>query len=100
MRILIIVLIIILQTFCSKTKTYQAEGTLTGVDYAMCVCCGGVILEVKDMTGNYRVDSLPLMSVQKLYGLNFSQKIQFNYSRIDSCGGIKRFTITEFLMEY
>jgi hypothetical protein len=100
MRIFIPGLFLFLLSSCNKSKTYQAEGTLKGVDYALCVCCGGVILEVKDMTGNFRIDSLPFMPVQKLYNLSFPQKIQFNYSRIDSCAGIKRFTITEFIMEY
>jgi len=99
MRIIIIVFIVFFQASCSKSKTFQAEGTLTGVDYAMCPCCGSVILEVKDMPGNYRIDSLPFMPVQKLYSLTFPQTIQFNYSRIDSCAGIKRFTIQAFIMK-
>jgi len=79
MRFILIFMIFYFFASCSKSKTYQAEGTLTGVDYRMCVCCGGVVIEVKDMTGNYRVDSLPLMSVQKLYNLT---------------------SVTEFFMEY
>lgn len=100
MRIFIPGLLLFLLTSCYKSKTYQAEGTLKGVDYAMCVCCGGVILEVKDMPGNFRIDSLPFMSAQKLYNLNFPKTIQFNYSGIDSCAGIRRFRITAFFLEY
>jgi hypothetical protein len=97
-KILIPILLIFLLACCNKSKDYQEEGTITGVDYALCVCCGGVILEVKDLPGNFRIDSLPFMPVQKLYGLSFPQRIQFNYSGIDSCAGIRRFTITAFFM--
>lgn len=99
MRILITGLFIFLLVSCNKSKTYQAEGSLKGVDYALCVCCGGVIIEVKDMPGNFRIDSLPFMPVQKLYNLTFPKTIQFNYSGIDSCGGIRRFRITAYSME-
>ena len=92
-------MLIFLLISCSKSEKYQAEGTITGIDYTMCACCGGVILEVKNMPGNFRIDSLPFMPFQKLYNLGFPKTIQFNYSRIDSCAGIKRFTITAFFME-
>jgi hypothetical protein len=84
---------------CQKNKAYQVEGTLTGADYAMCLCCGGVILEIDNATGNFRIDSLPFMSVQQLYNLSFPKRIKFNYSNKNSCGGIERFAITEFFMK-
>jgi hypothetical protein len=77
----------------------MAEGTLKGVDYALCPCCGGVILEIDNTTGNFRIDSLPLMSVQKLYNLPFPRRIKFNYNRKNICGGIENVIITEYRVE-
>ena len=89
-----------LLTSCTKEKTYKAAGILTGVDFSLlCPCCGGVILAVDNAPGDFRIDSLPFISVQQLYNLRFPKRIKFNYSNKNNCGGIKRLTITEYFMK-
>ena len=91
-------LIICLLGSCSKTEIYKQEGTLKAVDYALCPCCGGVILEIDNMTGNFRIDSLPFMPVEKLYNMSFPKRIKFNYTTKFKCGGIENLTITKFFI--
>jgi hypothetical protein len=84
---------------CSKSITrLEMDGMLTGPDYSLCPCCGGVILTLQNFTGDFRIDSLPLMSVQKLYSLDFPKRIQFNYSQKDTCGSIVRFRVTDYFI--
>ena len=84
---------------CEKSQTkLEMEGKLTGTDLALCPCCGGVILTLQNQTGDFRIDSLPFMSVQKFYNLNFPIRIQFNYNRKDTCGGIIRFRVTDYFV--
>jgi len=97
--ILIIVVSLILFS-CGKNNIYQKEGTLTGIDYAMRPCCGGVILTIDNQSGNYRIDSLPLMSRQQLYNLNFPRRIKFNYQSNRTCGSIETIEITEYFMSH
>jgi len=83
---------------CGKEKIYQAEGTLTGVDNAFCICCGGIILTIDNQSGNYRIDSLRFMTMQQLYNLNFPKRIKFNYQIEKTCGGIETLKISEYFL--
>jgi hypothetical protein len=83
---------------CKKQITFQSEGTLTGIDYALCPCCGGVILTIDNRAGNFRIDSLPFMSNQQLYSLNFPARIKFNYQIQKTCGGIETVLISEYFI--
>ncbi len=98
-KICFIILILVMAISCEKSQAkLEMEGTLTGTDPALCPCCGGVILTLQNQIGNFRIDSLPFMSVQKLYNLNFPIRLQFNYSRKDTCGGIIRFRVTDYFV--
>jgi len=99
MRIVVITLIICLLGSCSKTEIFKYEGTLKAADYALCPCCGGVILEIDNKTGNFRIDSLPFMPVEKLYNMSFPRRIKFNYTSKFTCGGFEYLTITKFFLE-
>jgi len=83
---------------CSKQDSYEAEGTLTGVDPTLCGCCGGVVLVIDNQPGNYRIDSLPFMSRQNLYTTTFPRRIKFNYTIKNNCGGINQLEIGTFIM--
>jgi hypothetical protein len=84
---------------CSKQDSYEAEGTLQGGDPTLCGCCGDVVLTIDNQPGNYRVDSLPFMTRQQLYALNFPKRIKFNYEIKSTCGGINRLEITAFILK-
>jgi hypothetical protein len=76
---------------CKKKNTeiqYNATGVLTGVDLALCACCGGIILK-NDVDGkSYRIESLPGLSAQQLNNLNFPVKIKYNATVSRDCAGI------------
>jgi hypothetical protein len=43
---------------CKKNKaSNESYGVLTGTDLALCPCCGGTFIKIKDST--YRIDALP-----------------------------------------
>ncbi len=84
---------------CTKQNEYQASGVLTGPDVANCACCGGIVLTIDNQQGNYRVDSLPFMSQQQLYNLNFPRKIEFDFTIDSSCGGIEYLKMSRFIMK-
>jgi hypothetical protein len=55
---LFIILSFILLSGCQREKNdYQSEGTITGYDYRMCMCCGGWFVEIGDST--WRFDQIP-----------------------------------------
>lgn len=84
---------------CSKqTTTLQMKGELTGPDQALCTCCGGVILQLENSVGEYRIDSLPFMSRQRLFDPPFPKQISFDFTKTDTCGGIIRFTVTSYFV--
>jgi len=97
MKKVFIVFLCLCAVSCRKSEsTLKMEGILAGPDLALCPCCGGVILELQGMNGDYRIDSLPFMTVQKLYNLSFPKRIQFDYVQADTCGSIIRFRITRY----
>lgn len=54
----IILVTILLFASCRKDNSAtDSYGVLTGPDLAMCPCCGGTFIKIKDST--YRVESLP-----------------------------------------
>lgn len=82
---------------CRKSNTgITQQGTLTGIDLTLCSCCGGIVLQLDGNTGNYRVDSLPMMPQQQLYSMSFPKRISFRYTDSSVCGGITRFKITSY----
>jgi hypothetical protein len=99
MKLLAVAILILLSFSCTKApSTLEVKGTLTGPDMALCPCCGGIVLTVDNVSGNFRIDSLPFMSMQALYNLDFPKRIEFDYSRKDTCGGIVRFTVTSYFI--
>lgn len=79
---------------CSKTKEYRDNGILTGVDYAMCPCCGGVILQID--TSYYRIEALPGMSQSEFDKLTYPKSIDLDWSLDKNCGNIKWVKVTAY----
>lgn len=83
---------------CSKKNNPDAAGTLTGVDMTMCACCGGVVLEIDNRPGTFRIDSLPFMPVEQLMNMTFPKRIQFDYGTTDTCGGIQYLNVSSYFL--
>ena len=43
---------------CEKTR-YENTGTITGADMAMCACCGGYFIDIKDIKYRFEKSELP-----------------------------------------
>ncbi|MBI1341955.1 MAG: hypothetical protein GC171_03365 [Terrimonas sp.] len=93
--ILIFMVCLLLNFSCKKDVEYHQVGILTGPDMALCVCCGGVILKINNDT-NYRVDSLPGMTAQELFALDFPKNIRFNATTRNTCGGLDYLTVIDY----
>jgi len=54
----LLVIFILLFTFsaCEEPETMD-EGTITGLDMALCPCCGGTFIEIEKV--NYRINNFP-----------------------------------------
>jgi hypothetical protein len=58
-RIILFVFLIMVGSLnsCSKEEYWMDKGRITGLDYRMCMCCGGYFIEINDST--YRFTTLP-----------------------------------------
>lgn len=74
---------------CKKEKTNSAmvTGIITGFDYGMCPCCGGLFIAIGDST--YRIESLSVSSGINVQNDSFPINIELTYT-IDStrCTGL------------
>jgi hypothetical protein len=87
-QLFIILFVLTTISGCKKhAATFSSSGTLTGPDYALCPCCGGVFLE-RDDKKIFHIESLPGMTQQELYNLNFPKNIRYNWKADRECGGI------------
>lgn len=96
-------LLLVLLAGCSKDSrrdSFRAHGTLTSLDPTMCACCGGVFLTIDNDPATYRIYSLPSMTTQELYNLNFPRRIRFNYESAGFCGPIERLEISLYEFEH
>lgn len=91
-------LLLIFFTSCSKNdKEYAESGTLTGPDFKMNVCSGGLYLQTSNKL--YHIEELPGMNSHALYNLNFPVTIYFNGSVTGKCVGLADdgyFTVTAY----
>ena len=98
-KMIFVILLPVFLASCKKQNEFQAEGTLTGVDYALCLCCGGVVLTIDNQTGNFRIDSLPYMTNEQLYSMVFPKRIKFNYRIQKTCGSIETVLVSEYFIQ-
>jgi len=57
-RIFILLISTLLVFSCEKTK-YEAIGTITGADMAMCACCGGYFITIDGTQYRFEKTELP-----------------------------------------
>ena len=76
-------------TACKKSKdkeqTFQAMGTLTGLDRGMCACCGGITLEIDNDLQPYSIQRLGNMEWDQWRQIDFPKRISFNYTMLNGC---------------
>lgn len=95
-QLFIILFVLFTMSGCKKhAATFSSSGTLTGPDYALCVCCGGLFLERNDKKV-FHIEALPGITQQELYNLNFPKHIRYNWKADKECGGITYIIITAF----
>lgn len=81
---------------CKKhAATFSSLGKLTGPDFSLCVCCGGIFLE-RDDKKIFHIESLPGMTQQELYNLNFPKHMRYNWEVDKECGGVIYIKITAY----
>ena len=78
---------------CEKDESgFESEGIITGPDIAMCICCGGYIIEISD--SSYHFDFLPASSGIDLPHENFPIHVTLNWQYERICGNIQYIEIT------
>ena len=87
-------------TACKKSKdkeqTFQAMGTLTGLDMAMCACCGGIKLEIDNDQQPYSIQKLGTQTWDQMTQMDFPKRISFNYTLLSGCAIYTLIEITDY----
>ncbi len=70
---------------CTKDRVahFAASGTITGVDFGACSCCGGYKLTMDGNDSIYRFFSFPAGSA--IDSTHFPIHVSFNYVETGSC---------------
>lgn len=85
-KLIIFTFIIFLFTSCEKT-VFWTKATIIDYDYGMCMCCGGVFIEINNDT--FRTD-LPIDFEIETFPLDV--KIQYD-DEVSSCNSINLYDI-------
>jgi hypothetical protein len=93
MKIVRIVFILFIMIACTKENdNYKSVGTITGIDYRMCVCCGGWIIYIKDV--RYLIDSMPKNSSLNLAEETFPITVKLDWQLVSNgCGAFNGITV-------
>jgi hypothetical protein len=94
-KIIACLLVASLVSSCSKeiAKLYKSEGKITGVDLALCPCCGGWYITIGADT--YRFDDVPANSGIDLTKETFPLKVKLDWEPIES--NCQRITISSII---
>jgi hypothetical protein len=78
---------------CTKENdNYKSVGTITGIDYRMCVCCGGWIINIEDV--RYLIDSMPKNSSLNLAEETFPITVKLDWQLVSNgCSAFNRITV-------
>jgi hypothetical protein len=93
MKVYRIIIIILLLVACTKENNdFKSSGTITGVDYRMCACCGGWFINIDNAI--YLFDSLPKDSNIDLASETFPLDVKLDWQLIsNSCSGFSRISV-------
>ena len=72
---------------------YEHRGVLEGVDPTFCGCCGGWIIQIDGLEGNFRIENVPDKSDVDLQNDTFPMNVKLNYELDRECGGIEYLTV-------
>jgi hypothetical protein len=76
-------LILIGISSCTEDESeYKSNGTILGVDFRECFCCGGYFIDIDDST--YRFDTLPLGSKISLDNPVFPIPVKLDWEMADT----------------
>lgn len=76
---------------CEKDK-YESTGTITGVDLAMCACCGGYFIDIEGT--QYRFEKTELPSNFTFGDNQLPLLVELDWElKTDGCSGFNRISI-------
>jgi hypothetical protein len=85
MKSIIFIGVILLLCFssCSEDGSeFMSNGTITGIDFRECVCCGGYFIEINDST--YRFYTMPSGSDVPLENPVFPIYVKLDWAKADT----------------
>lgn len=85
MKSIIFIGVILLLAFssCSEDGSeFMSNGTITGIDFRECVCCGGYFIDINDST--YRFFTIPANSEVQLENTVFPIYVKLDWVKADT----------------
>ena len=85
MKSIILIGVILLLAFSSCSEDgneFMNNGTITGIDFRECVCCGGYYIDINDST--YRFFTLPANSEVPLDNPVFPIYVKLDWAKADT----------------
>ncbi|MDO5988041.1 hypothetical protein Q4Q39_11560 [Flavivirga amylovorans] len=76
---------------------YESTAIIKGQDLTLCACCGGWVIEIDDITPDYRFEMLPENSNIDLQKATFPINVKLNWEVDNTCGGITRIIIEDII---
>ncbi|MDP2365430.1 MAG: hypothetical protein Q8M94_16880 [Ignavibacteria bacterium] len=77
-----ILLIFIIASCAEDENEFMSNGTITGIDFRECSCCGGYFIAIKDST--YRFYTLPVGSEVALENPVFPIYVKLDWAKADT----------------
>ncbi len=78
-------------------QEYEASGIIVSSDLGLCTCCGGWVLVIDEVEGDFRFESLPDDANIDLSQTNIPVLFDYNIDR--ECGGITYVNIEAIELE-
>jgi hypothetical protein len=77
-----VLLLIGIPSCTENENNYMNNGTITGIDFRECACCGGYFIDISDST--YRFFDLPAGSEVKLENPVFPIYVRLDWAKADT----------------
>ena len=77
-----ILLLMCISSCTEDENNYMNNGTITGIDFRECACCGGYFIDINDST--YRFFNLPSGSEIKLDNPIFPIYVKLDWAKADT----------------
>ncbi|MDO5980299.1 hypothetical protein [Flavivirga spongiicola] len=76
---------------------YESTAVIKGQDLTLCACCGGWIIEIDNMTTDYRFEILPENANIDLQKVTFPLNVKLNWEVNNTCASITRIIIEDII---